>query len=384
MTDNADDSSHGLKDRASRAVRTLRQRNRTADHLIRTWQHYSRVQGNVLAGAVTYFGFLSFFPILALAFAAVGYITVVFPDARHNLTEALQQVFPGIVSNRPAPGKISLDQIANAKAATGLIGLAVLLYTGLGWLSGLRQALQTMFDVPTEKERGMVLGKVVDLVVLVIIGIVMIVSVAISGLVKGLASDILDAVGLGSGLGSETLLWVVAVVLGVCASSVLFFAMFKLLPNPDLPLGALWRGALLAAVGFELLKEIVVNVLGGVGGTPFAPLALAVTLVIWINYFSRLVLLGAAWAWTADESQVWSPLYAEAGADEERAIPAGDSAAVREPVATGALLGTAARDSRGRRNTNLMSLFSGAALGAGAASVWWATRVRSRPRNNPR
>ena len=384
MTDTADDSSQSLKDRASRAMRTLRQRSPAADHLIRTWQHYSKVQGNVLAGAVTYFGFLSFFPILALGFAVVGYVTIVFPDARHNLTEALQQVFPGIVSNRPAPGKISLDQIANAKAATGLIGLAVLLYTGLGWLSGLRQALQTMFDVPAEQKRGFVLDKVVDLVVLVIIGIVMIVSVAISALVNGLASDILDAVGLGSGLGSETLLWVVAVVLGVSASSALFFAMFKLLPNPDLPLGALWRGALLAAVGFELLKDIVVNVLGGVGGTPFAPLALAVTLVIWINYFSRLVLLGAAWAWTADESQVGSPSYAEPGASEgKHIVPAGDGAMVRELVTTGASLGTATRDSRGRRDTNLMSLVSGAAIGAGAASVWWATRARSRTRKNP-
>ncbi len=383
MTDTADDSSQGLKDRASRAMRALRERSRAADHVIRAWQHYSKVEGNVLAGAVTYFGFLSFFPILALAFAAIGYITIVYPDARHNLTEGLRQVFPGIVSNRPSPGKISLDQIANAKAAAGLIGLAGLLYTGLGWLSGLRQALQTMFDVPAEQKRGFVLGKIVDLVVLVIIGIVMIVSVAISGVVEGLAGDIVQWAGLGSGLGSETLLWVLAVLLGVSASTVLFFAMFKLLASPDLPSGALWRGALLAAVGFELLKAIVVNVLGGVGGTPFAPLALAVTLVIWINYFSRLVLLGAAWAWTADESQVRSPSYGETGAGEERTVPVGD-AVVREPVTTRAWSGTATADSRGRRDSNLMTLVSGAAIGAGAASVWWASRVRSRPKKNPR
>jgi membrane protein len=384
MTDTADDSSLGLKDRATRALRTLRNRSPFADHAIRTWQHYSKVQGNVLAGAVTYFGFLSFFPILALAFAGIGYITIVYPDARHNLTEGLQQVFPGIVSNRPAPGKISLDQIANAKAAAGLIGLAGLLYSGLGWLSGLRQALQNMFQVPAAETRGFVLGKIVDLVVLVIIGIVMIVSVAISGVVEGLAGDIVGWAGLSSGLGSETLLWVLAVLLGVSASTVLFFAMFKLLANPDLPSGALWRGALLAAVGFELLKAIVVNVLGGVGGTPFAPLALAVTLVIWINYFSRLVLLGAAWAWSADESQGRSPSYAQAAPGDEQTVPADDGAVVHEPIITGALVGTATVDSRDRRDTNLTSLVSGAAIGAGAASVWWATRVRSRPKKNPR
>jgi membrane protein len=380
MTDTVHETSRGLKDRASRGLRTLRERSPFADHLIRMWQHYSNVQGNVLAGGVTYFGFLSFFPILALAFAVVGYVTIVFPDARHNLTEALQQVFPGIVSNRPEPGKISLDQIANAKAATGLIGLAVLLYTGLGWLSALRQALQTMFDVPADHKRGLVLGKIVDLVVLVIIGIVMIVSVAISGLVKGLASDIIEWIGLQSGPGTQTLLWAVDVLLSVVAGSLLFFAMYRLLPNPDLPSGGLWRGALLAAVGFELLTAIVVTVLGGVGGTPFAPLAVAVTLAIWINYFSRLVLIGAAWAWTAAQSEVRSP------SDDE------DAAAGRRPTAaTGELSGGMGGEPRlasagasvtraaGRRD-RLMSLASGAAIGAGAASVWWSARLRSRPK----
>ena len=63
--------------------------------------------------------------------------------------------------------------------------------------------------------------------------------------------------------------------------------------------------ALLGAIGFELLKIIVVSILGGVGGSAFAPLAIAVTLLIWINYFSRLVFIGASWA-------VTSPLSAEA------------------------------------------------------------------------
>ena len=49
------------------------------DHLLRTQEHYSSVKGGQQAGAVTYFGFLSFFPILALAFAAVGLISASTP-----------------------------------------------------------------------------------------------------------------------------------------------------------------------------------------------------------------------------------------------------------------------------------------------------------------
>ena len=51
-----------------------------------TWsgwsQHYGDVKGGLQAGAVTYFAFLSFFPILALAFFVVGLLSQVYPDAR--------------------------------------------------------------------------------------------------------------------------------------------------------------------------------------------------------------------------------------------------------------------------------------------------------------
>lgn len=58
----------------------------------------------------------------------------------------------------------------------------------------------------------------------------------------------------------------------------------------------------------------MVNVLGGVGGSPFAPLAIAITLVVWINYFSRLVLYGAAWAFTTVDTSTTQIAAAEADA----------------------------------------------------------------------
>jgi len=76
----------------------------------------------------------------------------------------------------------------------------------------------------------------------------------------------------------------------------------------------LWQGALLGAVGFEVLKLLVVNLLGSVGGNAFAPLAIAITLVVWINYFSRLVIYGAAWAYTAVPTSTTQVAAAEAEA----------------------------------------------------------------------
>jgi membrane protein len=59
-----------LKDRIDR----VRARWPFLDHLLHTQEHIGRVKANQQAGAITYFGFLSVFPILALAFAVVGLI----------------------------------------------------------------------------------------------------------------------------------------------------------------------------------------------------------------------------------------------------------------------------------------------------------------------
>jgi membrane protein len=282
-----------------RRIAALRERSPLFDHVVSTIEHYNRVDGTLLAGGVTYFGFLSFFPLLAVAFSVVGFVSGAYPDARDSLITAIQQLFPGIVSTNGAGHTISLRDIENAKAVAGVIGAITLVYTGLGWISGLRNALETAFDVPRQRQPNLAKGIAIDIGALMLIGLILVVSVSIAGFVEGAAGSILDAIGLrGSGVG-RPLLWTVGTILGVLANTLMFFVIYRLLGRPDIPARAVWRGAVFAAIGFEALKIIVVNVLGGVSGTTFAPLAVAVTLVIWINYFSRLTVYGASWAMTS-------------------------------------------------------------------------------------
>ena len=286
-----------LSDRLKQRIADARRRWPFFDHVLSMNEHYTKVHGNLLSGAATYFGFLSFFPILALAFAVIGVVAKQYPDAQDSLITAIESVFPGVVSEEGGNGTISLQQIQKASGAVGLIGAVTLLYSGLGWLSGLREGLVAALEVPASEKYGFVLGKLVDLMTLALIGFVLIVSVGIAGSATGFADDILDFIPLGPIGGA--VLWCVSVIVGIAASTVLFFAIYRLLPNPDLPRRALVHGALLAAIGFEILKSIVVPLLGSLGGSPFAALALAITLVVWINYFSRLAVYGAAWAYTA-------------------------------------------------------------------------------------
>src|SRR4051812_328324 len=109
-------------------------------HVLRMNKHYGKVRGASLAGAVTYFGFLSFFPLIALAFSVVGFIADAGgPAAQAKIEDALHEAFPSLIGS--GPGQINVDTIANAKAGAGIIGILGLLYAGLGWLDALREAL---------------------------------------------------------------------------------------------------------------------------------------------------------------------------------------------------------------------------------------------------
>ncbi len=84
-----------MVDRVKERLRAARHRHPFLDHLIRAYDRNSEVLGGQLAGSVTYFGFLSFFPVLALAFFAIGWISEVYPAARGDLVDLLEQLLPG-------------------------------------------------------------------------------------------------------------------------------------------------------------------------------------------------------------------------------------------------------------------------------------------------
>lgn len=282
----------------------IRQRRPLVDHAVRTQEHYGEVKAGQQAGAVTYFAFLSFFPVLALAFFAVGLVAKVYDGAQGDLTDALNAVIPGLVGT--GDNQVQISEIESAANAVGLISALVLLYSGLGWLSAMRDALAVVFDLPARLQPNFVLGKARDLLTLVLVGAILLVSVAVTGLVAGFSADVLGWLGLGAELG--WLVRLLTVVLGFLANVLLFFAMFVLLASPPTPRASLWSGALLGAIAFEVLKQVSGLLISMTQGNPaFQAFGIALIVVVWINYFSRVVLYAAAWAHTSPAARAARP-----------------------------------------------------------------------------
>jgi membrane protein len=285
----------GAKERLAR----LRARRPFVDHLVRMVEHYGTVNGNGLAAAVTYFAFLSFFPILALSFAIFGQVAKVYDNAEDTLVDAANSVLPGLVGGESG---VSLETLQGAAPGIFSVGILLTLYSGLGWLSGMREALMAVFEEPPREQPSFVKGKIRDILALLSLGSVLILSVAVSGVTTKLITPILDALQLGPVAG--VFLAIIAVVLGLAANALLFFAFFRLLAAPDVPSRSLWSGALLGAVAFEVLKQLSTYLLKATASSDaFQAFGIALILVVWINYFSRVVVYAAAWAHTSPEAR---------------------------------------------------------------------------------
>jgi membrane protein len=284
------------QDRPLRALAALRERRPLVDHAVRMRQHYGAVGAGQQSGAVTYFGFLSLFPILALSFFLVGYVAQVYPEVRQSLREVIDQLLPGLVGTHD--NQVRLRDIEDAAGAVGVLGLLGVVYAGLGWLSAMRDALVVVFELPARDRPGFVRGKLRDLTTLALVGVALLVSVTVSGFVSGFAESLLGWLELDQQL--APLLQALTVVLGLAANTVLFFALFRLLAEPRTPTRSLWQGALLGAVGFEALKRLSGVLLASTKDQEaFQAFGIALILLVWINYFSRVVLYAAAWAHTS-------------------------------------------------------------------------------------
>ncbi|WP_245690914.1 YihY/virulence factor BrkB family protein [Sinosporangium album] len=271
-----------------------RVRHPWVDHLIRTVQRYQVQYGDRLAGAVTYFAFLSFFPILALAFAVFGYIVTFRPDALQVLTNAINGQLPGLAE------QLDVAHLGEARFSAGLIGVLGLLYAGLGAIDALRGALRQIW-MTTEPPLNFALAKLRDLATLFMLGLTLIVSTVVTGLATSAGAIVTGWVGLDGSAVAERAVWLAGVLVGVAADIVLFLIVLGWVAKPSQPFRTILKGAVLGAIGFGVLKQIAALVLPVTLNNPiYGAFAVMVGLLIWINLSARLTLYVAAWTATAD------------------------------------------------------------------------------------
>ncbi|WP_370970538.1 inner membrane protein YhjD [Amycolatopsis sp. cg9] len=278
----------------------LRRKYPWLDHLIRANDAFTERYGNHYAAAITYFSVLSVIPLLMVAFAVVGLVVNNDPaiikqisdSINNSVPEGLRSLVKGIV-----------DAALKSGGGVGIFGLLIALYSGIGWMANLRDALTAQWG-QEKQPQPFVKQTAKDLVALVGLGVALVVSFALTAVGGGVGQFLLELVGLEQQTWAIVLLRGATIVLGLAANTLVFLWVIARLPRERVALRSAVKGAAFAAVGFVILQQAATFYLASVTKSPaFALFGPVIGLLVFANLVSRFLLLVTAWTATAKENQ---------------------------------------------------------------------------------
>lgn len=277
----------------------LRRKNPWLDHVIRANDAFTERYGNHYAAAITYFSVLALIPMLMVGFTVAGFILD---------QAALDKIAEGIKDAAPQGLDGFLNQIVQTAlksgAGLGVFGLVLALYSGIGWMTNLRDALTAQWG-QHKKQLPLVSTTIKDLIALAGLGLALLVSFALTAIGGGVGQYLLELVGLDHQTWAIVALRVATIVLSLAANVLVFLWVIAKLPREKVTLRSALRGAVLAAVGFEILKQVATFYLTSVSSSPsgalFGPI---IGLLVFANLVSRFLLFVTAWTATFRENAV--------------------------------------------------------------------------------
>lgn len=211
---------------------------------IRMQTRYREDAADALAASIGFFGFLSLFPLIALALAVFGAVIGDSPEQQQRVIDFIAASVPALEALTGGDSQVgeAIQTIVDNAGTLGVIGAVTFLLAALRIASGAQQASAVVFRREVPSGIG---ARLLQLRAMLIVGVFLLSGAAVSG-----------SVGIEIGTGLEGLVLsiggtAVALVLDFC----LFMTAYRFFtPGP----GPAWRvlvpGSLLAAIGWVALK----------------------------------------------------------------------------------------------------------------------------------
>jgi membrane protein len=299
MTEPAEPDKPGILDR-------LRARYGWFDHVMRAQERYRDSKGDFYAAGITYFTIFALFPLLMVGFSIGGFILASQPDL---LAEIAQRIKSAVSGNAGQQLVDLMDSAIESRTSVGIIGLATAAWAGLAWMANLREALSQMWGLMRQELPGFVRTKLSDLIAILGLFVAIVVTIALTALgSSGVMKQVLEWLGLQNVPGVSFGLRLASLLVSIMISWLLFVWIIARLPRESVSLRSAARAGLLAAVAFEIFKQVASiylrSVVTGPAGATFGPV---LGLMVFAYITARLILFATAWAATSKENLVPAP-----------------------------------------------------------------------------
>ncbi len=366
------------------------------DHLVRAGKRYKGDAGDRLAASLTFYAFLSLFPLVLLGVSVLGFALNGREELQDRLFTSLVSAVPGLADTFAE----NLDAIRENAGKTGVVALVGVLLAGLGGITALRDSLRLMWH-QNPSQGNFVTGKLHSVVTLLGLGATLLGSIAVTTVAATLLGTLLGSIGIGSSLPAKLVAGAFTLALALGADLLMFLYMFRRLPKVDWPFRRVARGALFAAVGFGVLKFVATFYVGRAVSSNselYGPVGAVIGILVGLNLICRFILFSAAWTVTAPGSDDVLPSAtaspAAAAASGGTASPDGPATAdprdspattAPEPRRTAAGVAAAAESRLSPSAAGRAQVAAGATIGAlatttafvvmkGLRSAWGAVR----------
>ena len=261
-----------------RRLDSFQQCHRPAAFVYAVVKKFGDDQGGNLSALITYYGFVSLFPLLLVLVTVLSYVLQHNPSLQHDILNSALADFPIVGDQiRTNIGSVQGSGIA---LVVGIIGT---FYGGLGIANAAQDAMNRVWEVPMAKRPGFLprLGR--SLVLIATLGAGILITTVVSGIG-------------GSSLGLGFLGRVGVIALGLVFNVALFAFAFRLLTARSLSWGDVLLGAVVAGIGWEVLQALggafVSHTVKGMSAT-YGLFAIVLGLLAWIFLQARVVVYAA-------------------------------------------------------------------------------------------
>ncbi len=219
----------------------LQRRHPAAGFPIAVVYKYVDDTGPFLAALITYYAFVSLFPLLLLSTTILGFVLAGNPELQ-------QQVLDSALSQLPVVGEQLGDPQGLGGGTLGVvIGVLGALYGGLGVAQAVQHMMNTAWTVPRNDRPNPILARGRSLLLLATAGVAV------------LGTTALSTIGTGGAGSFGMLMRILVLVASVLINAVVFTFAFRLATTRSLTVRDVLPGALIAAVLWQLLQTFGVT-----------------------------------------------------------------------------------------------------------------------------
>lgn len=261
----------------------------------RGMSRYSIQNGALLAGGITYVALFSITGALTIAVTVIMGLMGQYPTLRDSVLGVLDSTLPGVLAlNGPDSGMIEPNSLImdSIWSLPGLIGLIVLLFSASRLMNAVKLSVRAMFGI-AKAPISFVSDKLRDFLGLLAIAGGALITGIISTINSQLGNAVLSYFGIEGTLANLAVKTTTLLLAGLCDAGIIY-VLIRVVSHVHITrkdaLGGLVIGAVLSAV----LRFLGTSAVSAVKSPILASFTALITVLLWVNLLSRMLLMVSA------------------------------------------------------------------------------------------